>query len=332
MSKKSSFKKRLRIMTWNIYFGADLTPLINTTPEDVPETVTEIFDQFEQTNFPARSKSIAKQICEGKPDIVGLQEVALWTIKSSKSEKEVDFLKILLKDLRELGEHYNVVAVNRNFKSSLPSSNGDIIGLLDRDVILAKCKSPMKFSNIKEKNFRTNLVVLVGNEHFTILRGWSSVDISIYDKKFRLVNTHLEGNSVSTQLAQAYELLNGPGETNLPLVFIGDFNSNADAEEAPTYDLLMNAGFIDAWNVAGEEFGFTAVQARDLLNPISTLTERIDLILFRDGFRVKSIYTVGDKQRNRTPCGLWPSDHAGVVAKLKYKHKSICPQSSNEVE
>jgi hypothetical protein len=35
---------------------------------------------------------------------------------------------------------------------------------------------------------------------------------------------------------------------------------------------------------------------------------------------------VGDKLRDRTPSGLWPSDHAGVVARFhlqKAKHEII---------
>ncbi|PAB56372.1 hypothetical protein CCE28_20935 [Anaeromicrobium sediminis] len=315
-------------MTWNIYFGADLTPLINTTPEQVPNTVTEVFDEFDQTDFQERSKSIAKQICEQEPDIICLQEVALWTVQSSKIIRIIDFLNILLDNLKKLDLHYNVIAVNKNFRNRLPSSKGDRIGILDRDVILVKCKSPLKFSNIKENNFETNLVVSVGNQPFTILRGWSSVDISLYGKKFRLVNTHLESESAKVRLAQATELLKGPGATDIPLIFIGDFNSNADGMEAPTYDMLIDADFTDAWDMAGKGDGFTAVQARDLLNSISTLRERIDLILFRDSFNVKKIHTVGDEQRDRTPCGLWPSDHAGVVSTLKFKHDFHCTGSS----
>lgn len=46
MSMKKVKNNSLRIMTWNIYFGADLTPLVGTTPKEVPEAVTEVFDQF----------------------------------------------------------------------------------------------------------------------------------------------------------------------------------------------------------------------------------------------------------------------------------------------
>lgn len=308
-------------MTWNIYFGADLTPLINTTPEEVPQVMTEVFNQFQQTDFDARAKSIAKQIYRNKPDIIGLHEVALWTAQSSTMICVTDFLSILLWNLKKRGLDYCVVASNRNFRDRLPSSTGDIIGLLDRDVILVRRKASLRFSNIQESNFETNLVVPVGGQPFTVLRGWSSVDICLYNKKLRLINTHLEGNSTVIQVAQVTELLNGPAQTDLPLILIGDFNSNADGSGTPTYDILIDAGFKDAWTIDGEGLGFTAFQARDLLNPISTLSERIDLILFRDNFKVKRIDTVGDKQRDRTPSGLWPSDHAGVVATLRLKHK-----------
>jgi hypothetical protein len=48
------------------------------------------------------------------------------------------------------------------------------------------------------------------------------------------------------------------------------------------------------------------------------LDERIDLILVRntDG----SFFTtmVGDKPQDKTPSGLWPSDHAGVFASISH--------------
>lgn len=315
-TKRHHGHKGLTIMTWNIYFGADLTPLINTTPEEVPEAVTEVFDQVVQTDFPARAKAIAKQICLADPDLIGLQEVALWTVQSAASTQIISFLKILLKELRRRGLYYGVIAVNKNFRNQLPSSTGDIVGLLDRDVILAKCHTPMMLSNIQEHHYQTNLVAPVGDEPFTILRGWSSVDIHLCHEKFRLVNTHLESESQDIRFAQAKELIKRAGDTNLPLVLIGDYNTNAEGTASPTYDMLIKKGFTDAWRVAGQGSGFTAAQARDLLNKVSTLSERIDLILYNKGFCVCRINTIGNKQRNRTPNGLWPSDHAGVVATL----------------
>lgn len=109
MSRKKSFT----IMTWNIYLGADVTPLIGTMPNQVPE-----------------------------PDLIGLQEVALLIVKSLRITRMIDFLSILLQELKRLGLNYNVVAINKNTKIRLPSSRRNIIGLLDRDVILVRDKSP----------------------------------------------------------------------------------------------------------------------------------------------------------------------------------------------
>ena len=47
------------------------------------------------------------------------------------------------------------------------------------------------------------------------------------------------------------------------------------------------------------------------------MTERIDFVLFRGGFKAKRTYLVGVKTRDKTPSGLWPSDHAGIVSKIR---------------
>jgi endonuclease/exonuclease/phosphatase family metal-dependent hydrolase len=140
--------------------------------------------------------------------------------------------------------------------------------------------------------------------------------------KARFVSTHLEPIlhpqlSPVIQGLQADELLNGPGNTNLPVVLVGDFNSNADGTGTPTYSKIINAGFIDAWTIAGEGNGFTCCQAENLLNQNSSLDERIDFIFFKSNFDVKKIEIVGNSQKDRTISGLWPSDHAGIVANLK---------------
>ena len=151
-----------------------------------------------------------------------------------------------------------------------------------------------------------------------ILRSWVSVDVTFYNgDKVRVVSTHLEALSPIIQELQADELLNGIGNTDIPIVFIGDFNSNANGTGTQTYTKLKNAGFIDAWTIKGKGNGFTCCQADDLLNQDSSLTARIDLMMFRGDFKVKDIELVGNSQNDRTISGLWPSDHAGVVATLK---------------
>ena len=119
------------------------------------------------------------------------------------------------------------------------------------------------------------------------------------------------------QVAQANELLAGPAGTPLPLVFVGDYNSPADGTGSATYDNLIAAGFQDAWSeVHPGELGYTSTQNADLMNPTSLLSERIDLVLHRGGLSAISAELVGENPADRTTSGLWPSDHAGIVATL----------------
>ena len=74
---------------------------------------------------------------------------------------------------------------------------------------------------------------------------------------------------------------------------------------------------MDAWSIFGAGSGYTCCQDADLLNPTSALSRRIDLTLFKGSFKVQSIEVVGNSSADRTASGLWPSDHAGLVTKLK---------------
>ena len=116
-------------------------------------------------------------------------------------------------------------------------------------------------------------------------------------------------------------MIQGAGNTTLPVVFVGDFNS---IPGSPAYNKFINAGFADAWSLKRPgNPGFTCCQNTTVNNPTSQLSERIDLILFRGGaIQVVDIDLVGEKPSDRTSSGLWPSDHAGVVAKLKIPEAS----------
>ncbi|WLR43897.1 hypothetical protein LC087_07205 [Bacillus carboniphilus] len=97
----------LNFLTWNLYLGANIVPLFFPPPtkEELPKITEEVYRQFSATNFPVRARAIAKQIKEINPDIIGLQEVAIWTLsppQGTKASKVVtDFLNILLCTLKK---------------------------------------------------------------------------------------------------------------------------------------------------------------------------------------------------------------------------------------
>jgi len=234
----------------------------------------------------------------------------------------LDYLQILIDTIAERGLIYEPIVVQNGTDIEVPGliSTGLVdIRLTDRDVILARANNKdFTLSNIQGAQFAAKLPLTTPFGPISIPRSWVSVDVT-FDKenKARIVSTHLEPLSPIIQGLQADELLNGTGSTHLPVVFIGDFNANADGIGTPTYTKLIDAGFIDAWTIKGKGNGFTCCQADDLLNNDSSLTDRTDLIMFQGDFKIKNIGLVGNSQNDRTISGLWPSDHAGIVATLK---------------
>src|SRR5215208_6818954 len=122
------------------------------------------------------------------------------------------------------------------------------------------------------------------------------------------------------QVAQGQEILEGPANTNRPVILAGDYNTRAGGGGTPTYDNLINSGFTDAWSVKHPGvLGNTWGHQEDLRDTTTELTQRLDLVLFRDGPPEDGLCAVdadviADNLSDRTPSGLWPSDHAGVVA------------------
>ena len=284
--------------------------------------------EVQETNFVERADSIADEIQETRPDLIGLQEVILLRTQTPSdgpatpaTNVSFDYLQILIDNLAQRGLIYEPIIVQTGTDIEVPglTSTGHMdIRLTDRDVILARADRDFTLSNLNGAQFAATLPVTTPFGFTVNLpHSWVSVDIT-FDKgdKARLVSTHLEP-SPDVQGLQAEELLNGPGNTDLPVIFIGDYNSNADGTGTPTYTKLTDEGFIDAWSIKGIGSGFTCCQDANLQNQDSKLNKRIDLVMFRGNFEVKDIGLVGNSQNDRTKSNLWPSDHAGVVATLK---------------
>lgn len=313
-------KYRISILTWNMYLGAELPALFTTMLDQIPNLVTEVFRQFLATNFPARVKVIARQIAQKQPDLIGLQEAVIWQLIIPKVQTVTyDFVQFLLDELKRIGLDYKIAVQNKNTSVELPDSQGNLVRLLDRDIILIRNENNLVVSKRQEANFKNNLIVRVANREIEYLRGWSSIDFQLEEgHRFRVINTHLD-TDFDLQALQAIELLDGPANTKLPVILTGDLNSNANTNDTQTYRKLIESGFDDVWRGFSKGPGLTCCQSPDLLNAKSSMTSRIDYILYKNGWIPLSSELVGNKQRDRTSNGLWPSDHAGVFAKLVLK-------------
>jgi endonuclease/exonuclease/phosphatase family metal-dependent hydrolase len=338
--------QHITVMTRNLYLGANLdhaiAAIFSGDPDTIIDAATATWASVVATNFPERAEVLAEEIAQSQPQLVGLQEVSLYrtgppdTFSDNPTPARrvrLDYLEILLQELNERGLHYAPVAVTKNFDVENPGYTApgvlQDIRLTDRDVILARTDLPaseLKLSNVQTANFHTNASLPIGTSGLsvTILRGWGSVDVTSGGHKYRLINTHLEQEGLFNpyQVAQGNEILSGPANTSLPVILVGDYNSRADGTGTPTYSDLTGAGFTDAWSVTHPgELGNTFGHEPLLRNETPDLTQRIDLVLFRgslsDSLSVLDADVVGDEPDDRTtPSGLWPSDHAGLVARL----------------
>jgi endonuclease/exonuclease/phosphatase family metal-dependent hydrolase len=316
------------VETRNIYLGADLAPALgapNTT--ELAEEAGKIWRAMQDTNFTARAKILAQEIDEQNPRLVGLQEVSLWRRDEfgnpngplePAEEVVYDFLDDLRQELRRRGLNYKPKVMQQEADLELPvdfvdnSSSAETRwdGRLTMfDVILVR--KGTETSNPQSDNYDTLLTVPTPGLPTTVHRGWTAIDAKVGDSKFRFVNTHLEAFSAAVREAQANELLadGGPLDTNRQVILVGDLNSDPDGGSPGAYNAFTDAGFVDVG--VGVD---TCCHDADLLNSSASFDSRIDHILARPAVTELSSVLLGAGPR--TPHGMWPSDHGGVVSRL----------------
>ncbi len=69
----------------------------------------------------------------------------------------------------------------------------------------------------------------------TIFRAWMSAELTVRGRSARIIATHLESFFEPVQVAQAAELVAGPGDTSLPVVIAGDHNTGPGSDQILSY-------------------------------------------------------------------------------------------------
>jgi endonuclease/exonuclease/phosphatase family metal-dependent hydrolase len=308
-------------MTRNLFLGTGLEPLFGvSTPAGLAVAVSQLWANVQATDFRQRAVEIADEIARTQPDVIGLQEAVLWQTQAPSDGTATpatgvvfDFIEILRAELQKRGLSYAAVAVGTNTELEFPLTLSNIdIRFTDRDALLVR--SGLKVTNAEVHPFEATLTIPVSGTTVRLPRSWQSVDVEIGGRTVRVANTHLEPANAEVQAAQAKEVVEGLEGSPYPVLLLGDFNSKADRSGTPTYGLIADAGYTDAWAATHPgEPGLTCCHATSLTNPAPTLDERIDIVFGR-GLDPVSAEVVGEDPADRTASGLWPSDHAGVVA------------------
>jgi hypothetical protein len=359
-SAAAEASKPVTVMTRNVYLGGDFSRPLDATAglSGFPAllafgranyTLRGIVDE---TDFPARARLLAREIAQRDPDLVGVQEVALWRHGPLQLDQigvpnaqivDYDFLALLLDALAR--EHVRYSAVSVQMESDVegpafqslpgdPSSGDDRLTM--RDVILKRDASDVKVETVGSGQYAARIPVQVAGAGFAIIRGYNWADIRAGAVRLRFVNTHLESESSLIALRQMQELLGGPADApGRSVVVVCDCNSNPlnhttkPTDPIPTphsapYDLITGpGGFADEWLLfAPASAGFTSGFNEFVNDPdLTGIDHRIDMVFGHSEsgapLPVDHGWIVGNDFENRTASGLWPSDHLGVVIRLR---------------
>jgi len=356
-AKKKKPKKQeevVKVMTRNLYLGADLTPaIVAKSLNDFTAANGKISRDVEANNFPVRAQGLATEIKKKKPDVVGLQEVALWRVGPPSLEPllggrppnatavKYDYLQLLLDQLNKGKKRYRVAVAQDEFDFEAPADENNIPGdgpnkvipnaeingrLTMRDVILVKVGS-VKATNPRSGNFSNLYVVTLQGVQISVTRGWTAIDAKIgkKGKKFHFVNSHFEAfddaNQVpSIRALQAGELVakGGPVDSKLPTIVLGDFNSDNDtvaAGDQQAYRALTAAGLRERSTAKPLSCCLkTSLIGETAGGSIADFDHQVDHIMTADPKKVK---LKSSSVTGRTPVnGFWNSDHAGVFSSL----------------
>ena len=317
---------RITLLTRNLYVGADVDAVIAAlvspgSADDFPALLAAI-ETLQRTDFSARAGAFAEEIARARPHVVGLQEVSRIDVDLTPFGLAVvlhlDFLPTLQAELAARGAHYVVAASIQNIDvTPVPG-----VRLQDFDVLLVD-PSRVAVGASQGQLYSTNIGTIAPG--LTINRGFVRIDATIEGLPITVASTHLEPGAApviqQVRTAQAMEL--GALLASAPRVAVmGDLN---DVPGSPMHQALLAAGLTDVWAALRPgAAGYTCCHLPDLSNQTQEFDERIDYVLVRGVGRepqsvLGQIQRIGDEPSAHVagPVGrIWPSDHAGLVARL----------------
>ena len=243
---------QITVMARNLYLGADVGVALELLP-DMPAAAQFMWDQVAATNFDARVDLLAAEAAAAKPDVIGLQEATTWQCRPhpwSGTKTVFDFTEQFLASTAAAGVPY-VVAEKEGQRAFNPGYSipaipflttvqdpdtfqplfgtdsadcGFVIG--DALLVRADLAGSVLAVGTAEYTTRYPVVPVV----FTIDRGFAWADLAIAGTTVRAVTTHLESlwsaGSVPPAAEQARQLAEDLASTTIPVVVVGDFNSD----------------------------------------------------------------------------------------------------------
>ncbi len=265
----STTPNQITVVSQNLYLGGDIFSVVQAgSAAEAAVATFGVWSSVQATNFPARAKVIAAGIAAANPDVIGLQEVAIWrtgapfvcapdgsglaVINDPQAATVVyDFLASLQAELQALGLRYDVARVTQSFDAELcavdPLGGQPPIDVryTDRDVILVRNGLPTRNPDGGLYQTMVEFPIPGTGDPGVIVpdrRAWNVVEVQKDGQWYRVFETHLEVQEIPTpfpipgfifQLGQAGELIATQVNPRaalapLPTILLGDMNTQAE--------------------------------------------------------------------------------------------------------
>ena len=241
-----------KVMTRNLYLGADVGVALKLLP-DMPAAAQFMWEQVVATDFRRRAPLFAAEVARERPDVIGLQEATTWSCSTGFGGNRrvvFDFTQEFLAATAATGTPY-VLATAGGRTAQDPSFGLGPMPFLTRihdpatfqplfgtdtadcgfqigDALAIRADLAPHVRAVGASDFPTETTIapLV----LVIPRGFVWADINIRGTPVRFVTTHLESywtaGDVPPSARQADELVDALAPTTMPLVVMGDFNSD----------------------------------------------------------------------------------------------------------
>lgn len=248
----SADENQLTVMSRNLYLGADVGVALEKIP-DFSVAAQFMWDQVAATDFKKRAPLLASEAISHGADVIGLQEATHWYCKKNFWSKNVviyDFTEEFLRATKTQGSEYVLASrdgVNAlNIGYSIPAipyltmvndpesfqpifgSDKAACGFEIGDAIVVKRELASQVLNVGNSEYEASYSIVP--KIMTIYRGYTWIDLDFGGSKTRIVSTHLESlwdkEKIPNAAMQANQLISDLQTTNMPLIVIGDFNSD----------------------------------------------------------------------------------------------------------
>lgn len=347
------------VMTRNLYLGADVAEALSLIP-DMSAAAQSLWDQVAATDFTARVPLLAQEAATAKPDVIGIQEATRWECTPSATQSTTvvyDFTAQFLEATEKAGVPYvlasagGTTAENPSFTIpaipfvtavSDPATFQPLFGtdtaycgftIGDALAVRADLAGSVLAAGTVEYGRSTPIVPLV----LDVVRGYAWADVAIGATPVRFVTTHLEAvwsaGAVPAAADQARQLVDDLAGVTMPLVVMGDFNSDPRDPRTPgdnpggqpessdacpaqsgsdatcsAYWTMTAAGYADAGPDATDPenltWGASALLAGPDLERLAAaqrmgnpwgMTDRLDYVWTRNGVTATSASLVGNE-------------------------------------